>query len=369
MRTLKRNLKSRRLPSPGSIRLRIEHTDDLYHLYQLIDEGDRATSLTERREEEKGDRIRADRSEKRKMVLTLSVVKAEFAPFTDRLRVLGVIEEGPQDHGQHHAFNIEVGDDLTLYKNAWRGAHMDRIKQARDPQPQAIVIAVDSDSGVVAQLTSYGVKELASAQARGVGKYTVGKGARGRQPKGQGGIGGRDAVYIELVEAAIASGIQPGTPVVIIGPGFFKERTAALARERFPDAFAAVRVENSSCAGMSGVHEALRAGTLASAAGEARLQTELSAMEEMLKRLGRASGPGGGLAAYGDREVAGAIKAGAAERLLVTDEHARTGVGRRLLEAAFRARVESLTISTHHDGGVTLDKLGGAAVLLRYRIE
>ncbi len=364
MRVIKRNLKSSRLPSPGSIRLRIEHPDDLYHLYQLIDEGDRATSLTERREEEKGDRIRADRAEKRKMVLTLEVVKAEFAPFTDRLRVLGTIEEGPQDHGQHHAFNLTVGDDITIRKERWRGAHMDRIKQAAKPQPQAIIIAVDSDSGVVAQMTSYGVKELASAQAQGAGKYAAAKGARGKQPKGKSGASGRDEVYIELVEAA-AQAIVTGTPTVIIGPGFFKEQVAALARERFPETFASVRVENASCAGMSGVHEALRAGTLTSAAGEARLQTELSAMEELLKEIGRLKG----LAAYGHREVKEAIAAGAAERLLVTDEHARTERGRRMLEAAYRAHVESLTISTHHDGGQTLDKFGGAAVMLRYRAD
>ncbi len=36
MRLIRKNLKSARLPSLGSIRLRIEHTDDLYHLYQLI---------------------------------------------------------------------------------------------------------------------------------------------------------------------------------------------------------------------------------------------------------------------------------------------------------------------------------------------
>lgn len=364
MRVSKRNLKSNRLPSPGSIRLRIEHPDDLYHLFQLIDENDRATSLTERREEEKGDRIRADRAEKRKMVLTLTVIKAEFAPFTDRLRVLGTIVEGPQDHGAHHAFNLTVGDDLTLHKEAWRGAHMDRIKQAAKPQPQAIIIAVDSDSGVVAQMTSYGVKELAGAQATGAGKYASGKGAKGKQAKGKMGASGREEIYAELVEAA-AQAIVVGTPTVIIGPGFFKEQVAALARERFPEAFASVRVENASCAGMSGVHEALRAGTLTSAAGEARLQTELSAMEALLREMGKPKGR----AAYGQREVRQAIASGAAERLLVTDEHARTEAGRCLLEAAYRAHVESLTISTHHDGGQTLDKLGGAAVLLRYRVD
>ena len=213
-------------------------------------------------------------------------------------------------------------------------------------------------------MTSYGVKELASAQAQGAGKYAIAKGAKGKQPKGKTGFGGREEIYIELVEAA-AQVIVVGTPTVIIGPGFFKEQVAALGKERFPEAFGAVRVENASCAGMSGVHEALRAGTLTSAAGEARLQTELSSMEGLLREIGKLKG----LAAYGDREVRQAIASGAVERLLVTDEHARTDKGRRLLESAYRARVESLTISTHHDGGQTLDKFGGAAVMLRYRVD
>ncbi|HPP44180.1 MAG TPA: mRNA surveillance protein pelota, partial [Methanomassiliicoccaceae archaeon] len=79
----------------------IETLDDLWHLYNIIDEGDMIISVTYRREEAKSDKIRAERAEKKRMVLGVRAEKIEFHETESRLRILGVIEEGPQDIGSY----------------------------------------------------------------------------------------------------------------------------------------------------------------------------------------------------------------------------------------------------------------------------
>jgi len=100
----------------GTIRLRVETDDDLWHLYNIVREGDVVHALTERREETASDKIRSERGEKKKMILGIQVEKVEFHEFSDRLRILGVIVEGPQDLGSHHTLNIEKGDDLLVVR-------------------------------------------------------------------------------------------------------------------------------------------------------------------------------------------------------------------------------------------------------------
>ena len=46
--------------------------------------------------------------------------KIEFSENDLRIKILGTIETGPQDIGQHHTLMIEVGDNLTIAKNRWK---------------------------------------------------------------------------------------------------------------------------------------------------------------------------------------------------------------------------------------------------------
>ena len=82
-------------------RIRLEHEDDLYHLNLLLDEGDMVRALTERREAAQSDRIRSERTKKKKMKLTIEVKKVEYQSFGQRLRCHGVIAVGERDQSSH----------------------------------------------------------------------------------------------------------------------------------------------------------------------------------------------------------------------------------------------------------------------------
>ncbi|MDD4308038.1 MAG: mRNA surveillance protein pelota, partial [Thermoplasmata archaeon] len=83
----------------GEIKLRIQNMDDLWHLYNVIENGDLVFALTARRDETRADVLRAERAEKKKMRLGIRVEKVEFHEFAEWLRIHGTIEEGPQDIG------------------------------------------------------------------------------------------------------------------------------------------------------------------------------------------------------------------------------------------------------------------------------
>ena len=94
----------------GKIKLMPENLDDIWHLYNIIDEEDIVRGLTYRTEEGKDDKIRSKKSEKKRMKLGIRVKEVKFHEFSDRLRIHGIIEEGPQDLGSFHTLNINADD-------------------------------------------------------------------------------------------------------------------------------------------------------------------------------------------------------------------------------------------------------------------
>ena len=126
-------------------RIRLEHEDDLYHLNLLLDEGDMVRALTERREAAQSDRIRSERTKKKKMKLTIEVKNVEYQSFGQRLRCHGVIAVGERDQSSHHTLILEPGDDFDIGKTNWLPHQKKRLREAAQPTVTAIAIAVESN--------------------------------------------------------------------------------------------------------------------------------------------------------------------------------------------------------------------------------
>src|SRR5207245_10780364 len=89
-------------PKTGEIKVRVENADDLWHLHNLLLPGDLVRASTTRREEVKSDKVRPERGEKVRVTLTIRVEGVEIQAFSDRLRIPGVIVEGPPELAQHY---------------------------------------------------------------------------------------------------------------------------------------------------------------------------------------------------------------------------------------------------------------------------
>jgi protein pelota len=334
----------------GEIKFQVDSMDDLWHLYNIIEVGDLVLAVTYRREEQKSDKVRAERGEKKRVFLGVRVEKVEFHEFDSRLRINGVIEQGPQDLGAHHTFNIEEGDALTVVKLHWKGSTLDRIKRALEDsmRPTIVFVALENDEATIAVMRQYGMQSVATIYGPSGGKMYEQR--------------SDDDYYMEIIEKVKAL-VANGAPLVVLGPGFAKESLISIGKQKEPDAFRKVYVYHTGQAGMAGVHELMKKGMGADVLEGSRMAEETNMVEKVLEEIAKE-----GLVAYGPGEVVAAVRAGAVHTLLVLDPLLREKDLDPLLKEVDSARGRVMVVSEHHEAGRKLEALGGMAALLRYRL-
>lgn len=335
----------------NEIKLLPETLDDLWHLYNLIDERDLVFATTYRRGEEKGDKLRPDRADKVRMRLGIRVQKVEFHETGDILRILGQIEQGPQDVGQHHTLMLSVDEAISIIKPAWMPKHFDRIKRAVDAseKPSVFFVAIEDTEAVIASSREYGIKEHATISRSSTGKMYD--------------VKSNEEEFISEVLVKLLS-MHHGEPIMLLGPGFVKEQLAKRLREKDPALAKVVSVHHTGQSGMAGIHEVMKKGIGGKVLEETRVAKETHLMEELFAEIGR-----NGAFAYGDRSVEEAVAAGAVKILLVLDSKVRSPDLDKLLRKVEDSSGEFVIVSSLHEGGRRLDSLGGIAALLRYKME
>ena len=338
----------------GSVRLRVDSLDDLWHLRELVEPGDVATALTWRTAdiESKGAE-RQGKAEKRAMTLGVKVESVEYATFSNRLRLLGPIVEGPQDLGSYHTISVEPPMEVTLRKaRGWRRHHEERLDEAvaATGKPLVALLAIEENEAVVAVLRQSGVQKMAEVFGHVSGK-------RHAPTKGD------EESFFDEVLLALRDYRPEGAPLLVLGPGFAKERFLAYARQKQPDLVKGAAVEATGQAGMTAIHEALKRGTLERVSKDQRVARETALVERLMESIA-VNGP----VAYGEAETRRALDAGAAEDLLVIDRLVRDGPGEELLDLGRATGANSHVISTTHEAGKRLESLGGVGALLRYRL-
>lgn len=332
----------------NEIKLLPETLDDLWHLHNLVDEGDLVFAMTYRRGEEKSDKLRPDRSDKVRMRLGLRIKKVEFHESEDVLRVLGVIEQGPQDIGEHHTLMIGLREAISIIKPEWKAQHFDRIKRAvaSSEKPSIFLVAIEDTEAVIAAVREYGIKEYATITRNPGGKMYDSK--------------PNESEFLEDVMEKLKT-IAHGEPLILLGPGFVKEALAKRVREKAPELASSMSVHHTGQAGMAGIHELMKQGVGGKFLEETRVAKETLLMEKLFGEIGK-----GGLFAYGEQEVQRAAEAGAVATLLVLDTKVRTPLADRLLRTVEESKGEFVIVSSFHEAGRRLDSLGGFAAILRY---
>jgi protein pelota len=337
-------------PKTGEIKVRVENADDLWHLHNLVLRGDLVRASTYRREEVKTDKVRPERGEKVRVTLTIRAESVEFQAFSDRLRITGVIVEGPQDLGRHHTLNVAIDDVLSLIKS-WQPHELRRIEEAvaAAQKPLVAFLSLDDEDALLAQLRQYGVRELATIHAPGHGKMF---------PSGD-----TRFVYFDEILSKLRT-TELGEALVLVGPGFTRDAFLEYLKAREPALASKIHSHGTAHAGMQGIQEALKAGVGAKVFGDSRVGVETRLVENLLEAIAT-NRP----CAYGPAEVAEAIDAGAVETLLVSDAVVRNPGIEDLMRSAESARGAVVLVSRHHEAGQKLEALGGIAALLRFPIK
>lgn len=334
----------------NEIKLLPQTIDDLWHLYNLVDERDLVFASTYRRKEDKSDKLRPERIEKVRMRLGLRVQKVEFHESEDLLRILGVIEQGPQDIGEHHTLMLSPGEDVTIIKPEWKTQHFDRIKRAIASSEKASLffVAIEDTDAVIAAVREYGIKEYATITRNPQGKMYDSK---SNEPE-----------FLDEVVEKLAL-VLHGEPLIILGPGFTKEALAKRIREKLPQATSALSVQSTGQAGKAGIHELMKKGIGGKIVDNTRVAIETRLMEQLFTEIGK-----DGMFAYGDASVRSAVEAGAVNILLVLDTKVRSPSVDDLIRMVENSKGEFHIISSMHEAGRRLESLGGLAAILRYKI-
>eukprot|EP01057_Protomagalhaensia_wolfi_P000292 Protomagalhaensia_wolfi_Nauph_80__291@NODE_1161_length_1688_cov_89_140085_g328_i1_p1_GENE_NODE_1161_length_1688_cov_89_140085_g328_i1NODE_1161_length_1688_cov_89_140085_g328_i1_p1_ORF_typecomplete_len232_score48_87eRF1_1/PF03463_15/8_6e36eRF1_2/PF03464_15/2_2e07_NODE_1161_length_1688_cov_89_140085_g328_i17121407 len=150
----------------GNVNLEPEEEEDLWHLYNLVQEGDRIRARTTRKVKLENASGNVDVRIK-KLVLTIEVTKIEYEPNDHSVRFSGrnIIEHEDVKLGQFHTLEIGVHDSLNLDKDDWDFACRERLKECSDARVRAEVAAVLIEQGTAALyvLTSSLVKDCGRA--------------------------------------------------------------------------------------------------------------------------------------------------------------------------------------------------------------
>jgi len=340
-------------PRSGEIKLVPENLDDIWHLYNIIEEGDLVRAVTFRTAEgEKADKLRAKKSEKKKMKLGVRVEKVNFHEFSNRLRIQGVIVEGQQDLGVIPYLQCRRrGDATSLHpEKPVESTSAPTIDEAvlQRTQPMLVFVSLDDDSATIALLYQSGVQSVAEIDAHRSGKMYESKETTSE--------------YFGEIFSVLKTVKKPDSPLVVIGPGFTRDHLLKSGKEREPQLFKDCITHATANEGMNGVHEALKVGIVEQITKENRVSKETQAVENVLEQIKK-----DGLVTYGMKEVEDALNRGAADHLLISDVLVRTKKGEYLLNLARNTHCEFMIINTMHEAGKKFDGIGGVAALLRFK--
>jgi protein pelota len=316
----------------GFAQIEIENEDDLWHLEEIIKQGDSVRAKTQR--------TKLDGREKKTCTLTLEVEKIEYQE--DRLRLTGEITEGEEDiELGYHTFNLEPGKRFKLYKN-FTDVEWENLQEAEEKRSYTVLFCLiqkgEADFYLVEES---GIQDLSKLDQNIPGKLYK------DQDTG-------DAFFTD-VSNYVERTAGKVDKIVVGGPGFTKQRLENMLSDEVNDK---VLMQDTSVIGKTGLNEAIKRGALDKVVENSRISEESSAVEEFLQTLEK-----DGLAEYGVpvKELA---EMGAVKKLLITQEKQREEP--EIIERVEQQGGEIQVVHTDHEAGERLENFGGIAAVLRY---
>ncbi len=334
----------------GIVRVRVECIDDLWILKNVIKEGDIVVGKTLRDVKVEGEGKR-----RLPMVLAIKVKNVYFQPFSNRLRVHGVIIEGPNGYGlkgSHHTLNIDVGSEVDIIKDVWSAAELRRLSMISKVGVKALLIALDFDEISIAILYHQGVRYLISKELPGISS---------NDPDSLSRVINEAFKYIADVLS------KEDIDIVIVGsPAVLREYIANRLKELNPKL--RVVTDSVSHGGKSGIEELIRRDSVKLILKEV-LSVEI---EDILNEFMRYLSKKPERVAYGLNDVLASLRAKAIKYLLVVED---------LLSSDERDVIEEIMSEVENYGGkvrivpketptyLRVKSLGGILAILRYDLD
>ncbi|TDL29485.1 hypothetical protein BD410DRAFT_758360 [Rickenella mellea] len=383
----------------GYFTLRPEEDEDMWHLYNLIQEGDEVRAPAIRRVQTVSYTGSTD-SRRIRTTLTLSVSRMHFSPSVSSnstasgdpsaagsssaatgaqqgatLSITGPVT-AENDHvkmGAYHTLDLETNRDVRIIKDEWDSVSLDRVNEACEPGRGAEVGAIVCGEGTAAFcLLSQHMTVVRQRIDVPVPRKRTGSSAL--HDKGLTKF--YDTLYQSFLRHIPYSSLRA---IVIASPGFvmdavydyiFSEATRTnnkallQARNKF------IRVHVSS-PHVHSLVEVLKSPEIISQLKETKFAREGIMLDKFHKMLGNDEMR----AWYGPDHVSLAAERGAIGALLISDELFRASdpVLRRkyvsLVESVRQKGAEVLIFSSMHESGQQLNQLTGIAAILTFPLD
>ncbi|KAG8890642.1 Translation factor pelota [Tulasnella sp. 332] len=352
----------------GHVTLRPEDDEDMWHLYNLIQEGDEVRAPAIRRVVSTSATGSTD-SQRVRIHLTLQVTNVHFSPSSSTastaagpsasdqhaaIQVSGRVSQENQHvkMGAHHTLDLEPNRDIRIVKEDWDSISLGRVQEACVEGRGADVGAIVCGEGNAAicllseNMTVVRQRIEVPVPRKRMGSSTL-------HDKG-----------VERFYAAVYAGLLRHIPfmemraVVLASPGFVKD---TLYDYIFAEA---TRTNNKALLGA-------RQKFVASQLKETKFAREGIMLDKFFKMLASDE-----LRAwYGPDHVLLASERGAIGTLLITDELFRSNdVNQRkkyvaLVEAVRQKGGEVVIFSSMHESGQQLNQLTGIAAILTFPLD
>ena len=368
MKLLKRNISAK--DGSGSIMLRPDTPEDLWHAYNLVTKGDLVRCTTVRKVVKESS-TGSTTSSKKRLNLTIDVRKVDFDPDALEVRLSGKVqsENGLVRMGAHHTLTLELHQNFTLEKECWDQIYLDIVEEACNPERQAEIAAVVMHSGLAHVCLVTGSLTITKARIDvNIPKKRTGSSQNAKAINR----------FFEAVYQAVLRHVDFGkVKVVLVGsPGYVKEDFFQYLQQESVRRDDRPFIENKSkfvlCKASSGHKHALDE-VFSDPAIMARMNdTKVAREVEVLNKFMRMMEVAPDKAFYGYTHVSMAQEQLAIDSLLVTDQLFRSSNVKtrkeyvQLVERARQAGAKVYVFSSMHLSGQQLQQVSGVAAILRY---
>lgn len=345
-------------PKENSIKLQIETLDDLWVLFNIVNEGDVVYARTTR-EVKVGN---GSEGRRLPMVLGVKVKDVEFQQFTDRLRIKGVVIDGPDEfgvRGKHHTLTVGIGDVVKIVKEQWSEFELYYIEKFTSGKKlRVMIVSLDSEEACIGILTEQGVKYIWEYTSNMPSKiYTIDYEFILKE-------------YLRKVIDTIAEVVsrEKVDALVVAGPGEVKN---VVKQDITNKLNVAVYVDTTASGGCQGIREVLGRDVIKEVVKDIALIKAKSILEEFKELLVKDFE----LVAYGVQDVYEAALIGAISKLVVVDDLLKTSDDEErkkvydTLDNAIKRGADVAIIPGRSDIGIEVGGFSGMIAILRFKLQ
>jgi protein pelota len=386
MRLLKSQIEQK--TGAGFATLLPEEPEDMWHVYNLIQENDRIRAKAVRRVSKVND-AGSTSSQRIALDLTIAVTSTEFDIGSGQLHVAGKVasENEHVKMGQHHTLDLELNRKFTLEKaDGWDSVALEMLKEACDTDRRAELWAVVMGEGT-ANICIITEHQTILRQHIEVPVPRKRKGGADGHTKGMDKFFSTTlSTLLRQIDITSTSNTQQGKtlPLLLASPGFvaqaflqfMKAEATRTTNKPLLALVPSVIIAHASSPHVHALGDILSSPAITTKLSDTKYARETALMDKFTTLMRQDDGR----AWYGPREVERAVDKGGVGRgggvLMINNALFRAqnvAERRRWVKLVDRVREveggEVRVFSSLHESGKRLEGLGSIAAILTYPIE